>query len=72
MAVNHSALDIGRDEMNEAGGFYDFVSSLLLLISVFVWMCLWGALWFSSFMYVALHVGDEPPRLPRFNGRHEI
>jgi hypothetical protein len=58
--------DFTRDEPEEqVGGWSDAVSAVLLGISVILWVCFWGAVWFSSLIYVALHHGDEHAAQPR-------
>jgi hypothetical protein len=51
--------DIVPDEVEEHSLLNDAISAVLLVISVVVWMCFWGTVWFSSLIYVALHGGDE-------------
>jgi len=57
--------DILPDEAEERGGWYDAISAVLLVISVVVWMCFWGAVWLSSLAYVAIHVRDDQGAQPR-------
>lgn len=62
--MNSFPTDIVRDEVEESNGWSDAISAVLLVISVVVWMCFWGAVWLSSLVFVALHLREEPAVQP--------